>query len=188
MRYAPLLFILVSLLAHTSDAAEPRLRPANWATPVISEHLNNWHKVDSRVYRSEQPDSRAMAEIEAFGIKRILNLREFHNDNDEIRKTSLKSFRVPIKTSAINDDHIVQALRIISSSDEPILVHCWHGADRTGTVIAMYRIIYQGWSREQAIDELVNGGYNYHTMFDNIIAYLQNVDIERIRQRLKSRN
>lgn len=184
MRYASLLLILVSLLSPPADAAEPKLRPASWATPVISEHLDNWYKVDSRVYRSEQPDGKAMAEIEAFGIRRVLNLREFHDDNDEIRNTSLKSFRVPVKTSAINDDHIVQALRIINSSDEPILVHCWHGADRTGTVIAMYRIINQGWSREQAIDELVNGGYNYHAMFDNIIAYLREVDVERIRQRL----
>jgi len=184
-----LLIILVALLANpadAADAAEPRLRPANWATPVISESLNNWYQVDPLVYRSEQPDLKAMAEIEAFGIKRILNLRELHDDDDEIKGTSLKSFHVPIKTTAINDDDVVQALRIIKSSDEPILVHCWHGADRTGTVIAMYRIIYQGWSKDAAIDELVNGGYNYHEMFDNIITYIRGADIDRIRKRLQN--
>lgn len=185
MRYATLLLILAALFTNVADAAEPRLRPADWATPIISEHLDNWHKVDALVYRSEQPDSDAMKEIEAFGIKRVLNLRDLHDDNDEIKGTSLKSFHVPIKTTEINDEHVVKALKIIKSSDESILVHCWHGADRTGTVIAMYRIIYQGWSKDRAIDELVNGGYNYHSMFDNIITYLQNVDIESIRRRLK---
>ena len=64
-------------------------------------------------------------------------------------------------------------------------MHCWHGSDRTGTVIAMYRMVVQGWSREDALDELVNGGYGYHTIYRNIPAYIRNVDIDSIRQQLK---
>ncbi|HXH72977.1 MAG TPA: tyrosine-protein phosphatase [Mariprofundaceae bacterium] len=167
------------------QAAEPRLRPADWAMPVISDHLHNWYKVDDRVYRSEQPDAEGMADLEAMGIRRVLSLREFHGDAEAVSKTHLQSFRIPIDTWHITDDEVVQALRIILASDAPILVHCWHGSDRTGTVIAMYRIVVQGWSRAAAIDELVHGGYHYHSMYGNIITYLEHVDIDAIRQRLK---
>ncbi len=184
MHYLLSLFVALTLFNVQSDAAEARLRPANWATPIISEHLQNWYQVDKKVYRSEQPDDKAMAEIERFGIKSILNLREFHDDKDEIKNTQLTSLHIPIRTQKINDAHIVKALQIIKETEQPVLVHCWHGADRTGTVIAMYRMVEQGWSREAAIDELINGGYNYHSMFDNIITYLQNVDIKNIKAQL----
>lgn len=173
-----LVFVLFSCNA---NASEPRLRPANWATPVISEQLSNWYQVDKDVYRSEQPDDEAMLKIEKFGIKSILNLRELHDDVDEIKGTHLIPLHVAIRTQKINDTHIVKALQFIKEADKPVLVHCWHGADRTGTVIAMYRMVEQGWSREAAIDELVHGGYNYHSIFGNIITYLENVDIEAIK-------
>jgi len=185
-RWHPAAAVLVVLaLQSVPLAAEPRLRPAEWARPVISEHLQNWYKVDDRVYRSEQPDAKGMADIEAMGIRRVLSLREYHGDKSPIHGTHLQSFRVRINTSHITDDEIVQALKIIMASNEPILVHCWHRADRTGTVVAMYRIVVQGWSRKAAIDELVNGGYHYHAVYDDIITYLNNVDIETIRRRLQ---
>jgi len=179
-----IIFIVLLFLSSNSFAFETRARPTVWATPIISEYLQNWYQIDSELYRSEQPDEQAMEEIETFGIKSILNLREFHDDNDEIKGTHLIPLHVPIRTQTINDAHIVKALQLIQKSDKPVLVHCWHGADRTGTVIAMYRMTEQGWSREAAIDELIHGGYNYHSMFGNIITYLENVDIEVIKQQM----
>lgn len=67
-----LLFVL--LVADSGLAETPRLRPQSWAVPVLSENLNNWHWVDGKVYRSEQPDAEAMADLEKFGIRRVLNL------------------------------------------------------------------------------------------------------------------
>lgn len=46
-----------------------------------------------------------------------------------------------------------------------MVVHCWHGSDRTGAVIAAYRIVQQGWSQHDAIDEMINGGYGFHPIF-----------------------
>ena len=63
----------------------------------------------------------------------------------------------------------------------PYLIHCQHGADRTGTMVAMYRMVIQGWPKDKAIDELVNGGYGFHPVWQNILAYLQEVDVEKIK-------
>jgi len=182
-----ILLLMVSLLLLVAPAlsAEPRLRPASWATPVLAEHLENGYRVDARLFRSAQPDAAGMHELEQLGIKRVLNLREYHDDQDENGATGLELFRVPMNAATIRDAEVVAALRIILASEEPILVHCWHGSDRTGTVVAMYRMVVQEWPREAALDELVNGGYGYHAVYGNIPDYLEQVDLEKIRRQLR---
>jgi len=185
MRTCLVLLTTLLLLSPCSWADGPRLRPESWAIPVISTTLENGYRVDPRVYRSAQPDAQDMLELKKLGIERVLNLREFHDDKDENGASGLKLFRVPMNAGHIRDEEIVKALKIILSAETPILVHCWHGSDRTGTVVAMYRMVEQGWSREDAIDELVNGGYGYHAIYDNIITYLERVDLDEIRRQLE---
>jgi len=181
--------LLVGLLllfgAVAAWAEPPRLRPETWAQPVISTELVNWYRVDARLYRSAQPNDEGMVAAEQLGIRRVLDLREYHSDTDEAAGTGLALYRVPMNAGKIRDEDVVRALRIITASDTPILVHCWHGSDRTGTIVAMYRILVQGWSREAALDELVNGGYGYHSIYGNIPDYLRQVDIERLRRELE---
>lgn len=176
-----LLLIIILLIATPCMGIEPRPRPETWATPIISNELKNWHQVDELVYRSEQPDAAAMREVSSLGIKRVLNLREFHNDDDEVAGTVLKTAHLPINAARIKDEDVIRALQTIKASKEPILIHCWHGADRTGAMVAMYRIVEQGWSREAALDELENGGFGYHSIYQNIPRYIEQVDIEKIR-------
>lgn len=94
--------------------------------------------------------------------------------------------RIPIYTWNIKDKQVVQALRAIrvAERDGPVLLHCQHGADRTGLVTAMYRVLYQQRSKEQALEELKHGGYGYHTAWKNIERYLRQVDVEAIRSRV----
>ena len=74
--------------------------------------------------------------------------------------------------------------RLRDAHKGPFLIHCKHGADRTGLMSAMFRIVEQGWSKEAAIREMVNGGYGYHRVWGNIVRYIEQVDVERIRARL----
>ena len=77
---------------------------------------------------------------------------------------------------------MAEALRIIRMADGPVLIHCWHGSDRTGLISAMYRVLYQNWSKDEAIDELMKGGYGYHSLYRNIPEYIRKVDIPNIRK------
>lgn len=181
-----LLAATIGLLTLTSTWAEPpRLRPADWARQVISGQLDNWYQVDQRLFRSAQPDDEGMAEAAAMGIRRVLDLREYHSDDDEAKGTGLQLYRVPMNAGNIRDEDVVRALKIIAASDEPILVHCWHGSDRTGTIVAMYRILVQGWSKEAALDELVSGGYGYHSIYGNIPDYIRSADLDKLRGELE---
>lgn len=143
-------------------------------------NLDNLYRVSDSVYRSEQPTARDFRELERAGIKSILNLRYLHKDSDVISKTSLKFYHVPMVALYMEQNRFIEALRIIKNSPKPILIHCQHGSDRTGAVIALYRIIFQKWSKEAAINELKYGGYGHHLIFFNIPNFIKNIDIKQI--------
>ena len=85
----------------------------------------------------------------------------------------------------INDENIIQALKIIKNAEKPILIHCWHGSDRTGVVVAMYRILFENYTKEEAISELREKKYGYHeAVYGNIIKYIENSDIEKMREKI----
>lgn len=171
-------------LFHSASAQEVA-RPPEWAVPVGNSP--NLFRVTPTLYRSAQLSQADVAQLKALGIKNVVGLRAFHSDDDWLRQSGIKEQRIKIYTWAVDDDNVVAALQAIRAAEKegPVLLHCWHGADRTGLVSAMYRILYQGWSKAQALDELQNGGYGYHAMWKNIPVYLRDVDVENIRQRVE---
>ena len=74
---------------------------------------------------------------------------------------------------------------VSNEQDGPFLVHCQHGADRTGLLIASYRIVIQGWSKEAALEELRSGGYGYHSIWRNIPVFIEKMDVEAWREKLR---
>lgn len=157
-------------------------RPSQWAQPATVDGVPNLHRLNGHLYRSGQPTAIGLQNLERAGIRRVLNLRQHHDDADEATGTHLTLHQVRINTGEFGDREMQAALQIIAQSSEPILVHCLHGADRTGTVIALYRMVCQGWSKQQAWAELQQGGYGYHAVFSNIPAYLSQVDVDKLRR------
>ena len=64
----------------------------------------------------------------------------------------------------------------------PVLVHCQHGADRTGTMCAVYRIAVDGWTKKEAIREMRDGGFNFHEVWQNLPRWIEDLDVESIRR------
>jgi len=155
------------------------VRKEHYAQPVAAVKLENFHQVDDKVYRSAQPDKEAFKELYKFGIRYDLNLRQWHDDEDELANTPIKNYHIKINTSKMTYEQLVKAVSYLAHTDAKTLVHCLHGSDRTGTVIAGYRIAVQGWSKEKAIDEFVNGGFGYHAfLFPNLVELLNSLDVE----------
>jgi len=177
--------IVVLLLCNAVAIAEPRLRPADWSTLVIGTSLDNLYQVDKGVFRSEQPNTRGFIELEHFGVKEVLNLRDYHSDDDEASKTKLKLHRLKLEAGSITEEQITKALIVIKNRKGPILIHCWHGSDRTGGVLASYRVIFNNWSKQKAIDEMRNGGFGYHaTLYPNVVSLINNLNVKKIKSKL----
>ena len=127
-----------------------------------------------------------MRNLERLGVKTVINLRSLHSDKHKIEGTSLLNPQLHILTWKIQDQQVIQVLKMLRRPENgPFLIHCQHGADRTGLMSAMYRIIEQGWTKEAAIREMIEGGYGYHPMWRNIIRYIEQVDVEKIRKALE---
>ena len=166
--------LLFLTLAVAAADAPPRVRPTTWAQPVIDTTLKNLHQVSPEVYRSAQPSNKDLRVLcEQLGVKSVLTLRNWNDDKDEAKDLPLTLYRVSMEADEVDPVKVAQALKIISEAPKPILIHCWHGSDRTGLMVAAYRITTQGWDPTQATDELINGGFGYHaSMFPGIVAWL----------------
>jgi protein tyrosine/serine phosphatase len=152
--------------------------------PVAAAGMSNFYLVDAGVYRCEQPDEDSFAEMERMGISEVLNLRNLHSDNKKARYTSLTLHHVRMRAADPRADRVVEALRTIRLRRGDIVVHCWHGSDRTGLVVAMYRIVFQGWSKNDAIAELAEGGYGYHSIYRDIPDFIRSADTDEIRRQV----
>lgn len=189
-------FALASVPFFSVANAAARSRPR--AIRVKLAGADNLYKVDRRLYRSAQPTRAGFNNLsKSLGIKAVVSLREFHNDESLARGVPITLHRVGFNTWHIGDDDgekIVRALRLIRKAETQgsVLVHCQHGSDRTGAIIALYRILYQGVTKEAAIQEMMEGGFGFHPIWaslpvwGNIPAYIRSVDIAHLRRRIET--
>lgn len=118
--------------------------------------LPNFDMVNPELYRGGQPASGGLQRLADLGIKTIVNLRGegegVSREEEEARALGLRFFHAPFERSGRPRDADMKLVLSILNTPEyqPVFVHCKQGADRTGTVIAIYRITHDGWTSEQA--------------------------------------
>jgi protein tyrosine phosphatase (PTP) superfamily phosphohydrolase (DUF442 family) len=159
-----------------------------WAERIELPSLPNLHKVSENLYRGAQPTAEGMKQLEKLGIKTVINLRSLHSDRDEMKGTKLFYEHIRMTTWNVEDKDVIRFLQIVTDPNRtPVFVHCQHGADRTGTMCAIYRIIIQGWSKDEAIEEMTEGGFSYHSFWRNLPNYIRNLNVQEIRQKASSK-
>lgn len=184
-RVALLTGLATAMVPATADA-----RPANWAQPVDLEGVGNLHRVTSRLYRGAQPTRKGFVNLEQrLGITTVLDLQVQHSDLPQGEGTAMKFVKSPMLAWHVDDDdgaQIVHALKLIRAglTSGKVFVHCTHGADRTGTVMAAWRMVEQHWTAEQALAEMQDGGFHFHPIFSGIPKYLKTVDVPALRARV----
>lgn len=157
------------------------------AVAVEMDGCPNLHKVSDTLYRSAQPSKEGFKNLEKAGIKTIVNLRTSHSDEKLIEGTSLEQIRIKSSALKLSEDQITAFLKLATDSEKaPILLHCRHGADRTGAMIAAYRIVVEGWEKEKAIKEMTEGPFNFHAIFRNLPKLIKELDTEKIKDQLNN--
>ncbi len=167
-------------------------RPAEWATPIATQPgLPNLFRVNANLYRVAQPTREGFMFLNTKTrlsntdrpIKTVVSLRSSNKDSAlEPAHSELRLEHIRFNTWHAEDEDVIRFLRIVSSPAlQPVLVHCKHGSDRTGMMIAIYRIAIDGWSKQQAIDEMLRGGYGFHPLWQNLVRYINALDVEAIK-------
>jgi protein tyrosine phosphatase (PTP) superfamily phosphohydrolase (DUF442 family) len=180
----PLSIAATIFLVSVTFASEPAAtRPASWAQPITLSGVPNLHKISDTLYRSAQPSAQGMKNLKQMGIETIVNLRSFHSDRAAIGNTGLGYEHIYMKTWHPEHEDVVRFLQIVTNPKRaPVLVHCQHGADRTGAMSAIYRVAAQGWTKEEAIREMTEGEFGFHEIWIHLPGWIADLDIASLRQ------
>jgi protein tyrosine/serine phosphatase len=184
LRLAVFGILLCASACFAGQKNESKSHPAERAISLARPGLPNFYEVTTNFYRGAQPTAQGIAELKAMGVKTILNLRSFHSDIALIANGELKLARLHMKPWHAEDEDVVKFLKIAGNTNSlPMFVHCQRGADRTGLVCAVYRIAACGWTKEQAITEMKDGGFAFNSGLKNLVAYIEQADIETLKKR-----
>lgn len=189
--------VLLAGACATIAPPAPGPRPVTWARPVTAHAgLPNLHRVSASLYRSAQPTNEGFAFLSEQRsldhadrpIRTVVSLRLSDGDTQLVAATSsLRLEHIRFKPWHPKNEDVVKFLRIATTPAlQPVLVHCKHGSDRTGVMVAIYRVAYEGWTKEQAVSEMTGGGFGFHPIWKNLLRYLIALDVDAIKQEVAS--
>ena len=153
----PLVILLAALVLATGCASRG-LPPTHGVT--------NFGRVNAELYRGAQPDAAALDQLQRLGVKSVVNLRGPGSasvaEEMQARQHGIIYTNVPLRSlGPPSEAQVAQVLTLLKSLPAPVFVHCLHGADRTGTIIACYRIKHEGWTGEEALREARKHGIGF---------------------------
>ena len=176
---------MLALLAgpQVQAAEAPSSRPDQWAQPVEKQY--NLYQMSPTLYRSALPDKGAVPLLQQLKVATVINFLP-ESDASWLSAPGINQVQLPYRTNHVDDADVLKALRAIQSAEAqgPVLMHCKHGSDRTGLMSAMYRVVIQGWSKEEALNEMTQGGYGDSSHFKDGIRYMMQADVDKLRTAL----
>ncbi|HKO96396.1 MAG TPA: tyrosine-protein phosphatase [Pyrinomonadaceae bacterium] len=120
--------------------------------------IKNFGRVNENYYRGSQPRERQMEQLKQMGIKTVIDLREDKESQSEAwaSKAGLRYVNIPLRAArAATDAQAKYFLSLVNDpANFPVYVHCKGGKHRTGALTAAYRITHDGWTADQAFEEM----------------------------------
>ena len=150
--------------------------------------LPNFAQVSPTLYRGAQPLGGLFApdglgHLEAMAVRTVVNLEMFSlSERLFAWAYCLQYVGISCKPWHPEMEDVRKFLAVVRDPDsDPVFVHCRQGADRTGIMCAVYRIAIQSWSKMDAIDEMVNGGWGFHgDLYPEIVPFIQALDVKTL--------
>lgn len=140
-----ILFFHLSVLSSSTLYANTDVtRPTEWGDLIQKEY--NFYQVSPFVFRSEQPSKNIIPLLKQHNIDVVINLRVSNKDKKVFQDTQTKLVHIPVNTWSMSKEDLLKVMQSIQEakqSNQKVLIHCYHGSDRTGASVAMYRIIFE---------------------------------------------
>jgi protein tyrosine/serine phosphatase len=140
--------------------------------------------IEGKIYRGQQPTTSQFAELAALGIRFDIDLRNANSrewETEACEALGIEHVNIPIGAglfgidlvdTAPTADELSKVRPYLQSPRGPVFVHCEHGHDRTGAIIAcLVRIEMQGWTNEAALAEALSYGMTEGVMKEFVANY-----------------
>jgi protein tyrosine/serine phosphatase len=124
--------------------------------------LSNVGRVAPGVLRGAQPGKDGYATLKALGVRTVIDMRTSDSEKFQVEAAGMRAIAVPIEMTREGlKEKVDKVVALMADpANQPVFVHCRHGQDRTGIVVAAYRMIQQGWSLTDAETEMQAFGFN----------------------------
>lgn len=162
-----ILILLTSLVSYSSASAGGNLvtlpEKARSSESIYNlPGLSNVGRVAPGVLRGAQPGKEGYATLKAMGIKTVIDMRTSESEQKQVEAAGMRAIAVPIEMTRNGlKEKVDQVVALMADpANQPVYVHCRHGQDRTGIVVAAYRMKQQGWSMADAETEMQAFGFN----------------------------
>jgi len=182
---------VAALLVLTVGCQEPsrlatRQDGSSGAAEVTVPGLPNFGKVCHGLYRGGQPTAAGYEALRSRGIRTIVSLRTFDGGSEDLQEAGFRTYHISFKTAHPETEDVLEFLSIATIPDNrPLFVHCRRGADRTGMMVAVYRMVVEDWPRPEAIREMRGMGFSVWNVA--IERYLRNLDVAALKRELAGR-
>jgi tyrosine-protein phosphatase SIW14 len=157
------LFLARRLAAFFAASALPIMAVASSGPSGVG----NFEKVDDHVYRGAQPTEMGFQNLAKLGIQTVVDLQEGGArslaEEKIVEAAGMRYLSVPMKgLEAPSNESVAKVLAVLEDAvTGPVFVHCHRGADRTGGVIACYRIEHDHWKNDRALAEAKSMGMSW---------------------------
>jgi len=127
--------------------------------------IPNFYRVDERLYRGGQPKPEGYKKLQALGIKTVISLRGENentgNEKETLTTLGINFYNLPMSVySRPKDEQVLLFLEtVLNKNNQPVFLHCESGRDRTGAIVAMYKVVVSGSTIKQAYKEAKNMGF-----------------------------
>jgi len=157
--YTAALLLIGVLMAPSAVQATPAPAASAGALDLSAIRIDNFGRINANYYRGAQPEGRDYETLAALGIRTVIDLTSDDTDAAEpasAKRAGLAYFQIPMTThEPPSPAKIDQFLKIVNDpANQPVYVHCVGGRHRTGVMTAVYRMTQDGWSAEQAFQEM----------------------------------
>lgn len=167
LRFAVGLVVLVVIV--TGAAAELSAALSFREEKASMPGVGNFGRVNARLFRGAQPTKEGLRALAGSGVQVVVRLslgeEGAASEAADVRALGMESVTLPWSVEGEPDrDEVRQFLQVVNDPRHRVVfVHCKQGADRTGVMIAMSRIAFDGWTPERAMQEM--RAFHYHDLF-----------------------
>jgi len=144
-----------------SDNAPASTHPARRVTVL---GVSNFGEVNSHLYRGGQPKGAGYANLKKMGIDVVIDVRLSGKDKEKktVNQAGMQFIAMPWHCFFPKDKVFAEFLEVLRENrDKKIFVHCRYGDDRTGMMIAAYRMAVEGWTPDEAKQEMEKFGFKH---------------------------